>query len=196
MRTGILALSLGGVISAGEAFAQEAAGDPEAGRKVAGMCQTCHGIDGSAQIPIAPHIGGEPAAYLVGQLRAFRSGERENEMMSVVAKNLTDEQIEDVAAWYASHMATAVPPEGFDRAAAPVACAGCHGEDGIAVVDDVPHLAGENRVYLETQLKAFRSDQRQHEIMSPIATELSEEELGAVVEWFASIGLEVEGPEP
>lgn len=194
MRAGLLLLGLGGAISAGPILAQEAAGDPEAGRRVAGMCQTCHGINGYAQIPIAPHIGGEPAAYLARQLQAFRSGEREHEMMSVVAKSLTDEQIGDVAAWYASHVATAVPPEDFDPAAAPGSCAGCHGEDGIALVEDVPNLAGENRVYIESQLKAFRSGQREHEVMTPIAQDLSEEEIREVSDWFASVGLELAEP--
>jgi cytochrome c553 len=194
MRAGILALSLGGAISAGETLAQQTAGDPEAGRQVAGMCQTCHGIDGYAQIPIAPHIGGEPEGYIAEQLRAFRSGDRENEMMSVVAKNLTDEQIANVSAWYASHTPTAVLPESFDPAAAPMLCVGCHGEDGIALVEDVPNLAGENRVYLETQLKAFRNEQREHEIMTPIAAELTDEELSEVVDWFSSIGLELANP--
>ena len=191
MRSGILALSLGGAISAGETLAQQTAGDPEAGRQVAGMCQTCHGIDGYAQIPIAPHIGGEPAAYLAEQLHAFRSGDRENEMMTVVAKNLTDEQIANVSAWYASHTATAVLPEGFDPATSPTLCVGCHGEDGIALVENVPNLAGENSVYLETQLKAFRNGQREHEVMTPIATELTDEELAEVADWFASTGLEL-----
>ena len=194
MRAGLLVLSLGGAISAGAALAQETAGDPKAGRRVAGMCQTCHGLDGYAQIPIAPHIGGEPAAYLAEQLRAFRSGKREHEMMSLVAKTLTDEQIEDVAAWYASHVAAAVPPEGFDPAAAPGLCVGCHGEDGIALVEDVPNLAGENRVYIETQLKAFRNGQREHEVMTPIAMELTEEEFREVSDWFASVGLELSEP--
>jgi cytochrome c553 len=194
MRVGIIALGLDGVISAGPTLAQEAAGDPEAGRRVSGMGQTCQGLDGYAQIPIAPHIGGEPVAYLAEQLLAFRSGERENEMMSVVAKNLTDEQIEDVAAWYASHTATAVPPDSFDPVAAPMQCAGCHGEDGIALLEDVPHLAGENRVYTETQLKAFRNGQREHEIMSLIAMDLSEEELREVADWFSSIGVELSEP--
>lgn len=194
MRAGILLLGLGGAISAGPALAQETAGDLEAGRRVAGMCQTCHGLDGYAPLPVAPHIGGEPAAFLAEQLYAFRSGERVNEMMTVVAKTLTDEQIENVAAWYASHTATAVPPEGFDPTAAPMQCAGCHGADGIALVEGVPHLAGENRIYLETQLKAYRNGQREHEIMTPIAMELSEEELTEVADWFSSIGLELSGP--
>ncbi|WP_299360157.1 c-type cytochrome [uncultured Paracoccus sp.] len=194
MRALILAVGLGGLIPAGPLAAQDPPGDPQAGRQVANMCRTCHGLDGYAQVPIAPHIGGEPATYLSAQLRAFRSGEREHEMMSVVAKNLTDEQIANVAAWYASHTATAVLPDGFDAAAAPTLCSDCHGADGIAVVADAPHLAGENRVYLETQLNAFRTGQRTHDIMTPIATELTDGELREVADWFASIELEIAGP--
>ena len=149
---------LGGVILAGPVAAQ----DVDAGRKVAGQCRTCHGIEGKAAIPIAPNIGGESAAYLDRQLKAFRSGEREHEMMTVVAKNLSDDQIANVAAWYAAQQAKPVPPAGFEPDAAPELCAGCHGPDGIAVIEDAPHLAGENTIYLQTQLKAFRSGARQH----------------------------------
>lgn len=180
----------GGVILAGAVAAQ----DLDAGREVASMCRTCHGLDGLARIPIAPHIGGEPASYLAGQLRAFRSGEREHEMMSLVAAGLSDEQIDNVAVWYAAHAATAVPPPGFDADAAPEACTICHGADGFAIVEDAPHLAGEDTIYLETQLKAFRSGKREHEVMSPIAGGLEDEEIRAVSEWYAAIGIEIEAP--
>ena len=89
------------------AMAQDAA----AGKTLAGQCRTCHGLDGIAQIPIAPNLDGESQIYLEKQLKAFRSGERENEIMSVVAKNLTDEQISDLSAWYASIKITATMPE-------------------------------------------------------------------------------------
>ena len=69
------------------------ANDPQAGRKKAAACKTCHGIDGIAKIPIAPHIAGESKVYLQTQLKAFRSGKRQHEMMSVVAKQLPDEDI-------------------------------------------------------------------------------------------------------
>ena len=91
----------------GAAPAQDAA----AGRQLAGQCQTCHGIDGIAKIPIAPNLAGESQIYLEKQLKAFRSGTREDEMMSVVAKNLTDEQISDLAAWYASIQISVTMPE-------------------------------------------------------------------------------------
>ncbi len=192
MRTTLIGLVA--LFGSGPTLAQDTAGDPEAGRQVAGVCQTCHGLDGYAQVPMAPHIGGVPAAYLAEQLRAYRSGERENEMMSAVAKDLTDEQIDDVAAWYASHTATPVLPEGFSTAAAPMSCFGCHGANGIARRQDVPNLAGDNQVYLEAQLEAFRSGERESEVMTPIAQRLSDEELAEVVDWYSSIGLEVSGP--
>lgn len=94
-------------LSPAHAVAQDAA----AGKQLAGQCRTCHGLDGIAQIPIAPNLAGESQIYLEKQLKAFRSGERENEMMSVVAKNLTDEQISDLSAWYASIQITATMPQ-------------------------------------------------------------------------------------
>lgn len=187
-----LALGLGG-LAAGPLGA-EGAGDPEAGRQVAGMCRTCHGLDGLAQIPVAPSIGGEAADFLAAQLLAFREGARENEMMTVVAASLSDAQIADVAAWYASQQVHPVVPEGFDAAAAPALCSGCHGADGIALIPEAPNLAGENRVYLETQLDAYRSGARVHEIMSQVAADLSDEETRAAAEWYAAIGLEAGPP--
>ena len=187
-------MGLVALFGSGPTLAQDTAGDPEAGHQVVGVCQSCHGLDGYAQIPMAPHIGGEPAAYLAEQLRAYRSGEREHEMMSVVAKVLTDEQIEDVAAWYASQTAAPVLPEGYSTAAAPMGCFGCHGADGIARMTDIPHLTGDSRIYLEAQLEAFRSGERENETMMAIAQRLSDEELAEVAEWYSSIGLELSGP--
>ena len=87
------------------------AGDPAAGRKKASMCQTCHGYDGIARIPNAPHIAGESELYLRGQLKAFRAGKRKHEIMSVIAGQLSDEDISDLSAWYSSIEFTAVPPD-------------------------------------------------------------------------------------
>lgn len=88
------------------------ANDAAEGRKIAAaQCQTCHGLDGIATMPIAPNMAGESAIYLQTQLKAFRSGKRVNEMMTVVAEPLTDKQIADVAAWYESIEVTATMPE-------------------------------------------------------------------------------------
>jgi cytochrome c553 len=73
-----------------------------AGRRKAVACQACHGMDGIAKLPDAPHLAGQPAPYLVRALRAYRSGERRNEVMSVAAKPLSDEDIRDLSAYYSA----------------------------------------------------------------------------------------------
>lgn len=182
-------LILGGLLLAGGVRA-EVAGDRDAGRQLAGQCRTCHGLDGYAQIPIAPHIGGEPAGYLRAQLTAFRDGRREHEMMSIVARNLTDQQIADLAAWYAGHRVTAELTQ--DAAEAPALCSACHGEDGIHLVEDAPNLAGEANIYIDTQLKAFRIGKRSHEVMTAVAADLTDQEIRALADWYAAVRLEIE----
>jgi cytochrome c553 len=91
--------------------AESIAADAAAGRQKARACAACHGIDGIAKMPIAPHIAGESQVYLETQLKAFRSGKRENEIMSVVAAVLSDEDISDLAAWYASIEISVTLPE-------------------------------------------------------------------------------------
>ena len=186
----LAAVLLGGLMLAGAGPA--VADDPAAGRKVANMCRTCHGLDGLAQIPIAPHIGGEPEGYLEAQLMAFKTGAREHEMMSVVAAGLSAQQISDVAAWYASHEARATLPEGVSVEDAPAACVSCHGATGISELLDAPNLAGEVNIYIDTQLKAFRTGRRTHEIMSDIAADMTDEEIRAVADWYGAVQLEIE----
>jgi cytochrome c553 len=83
--------------------AMPAAGaDAAAGRKKALACATCHGDNGIAVLPGTPHLAGQPAPYLAEQLRLYRAGKRANEVMAVVAKPLTDADIDDLAAWFAS----------------------------------------------------------------------------------------------
>ncbi|MCA1240924.1 cytochrome c4 [Stappia stellulata] len=189
-------IGLGGVLLAQialalPAVAQSPVGDPQAGRKKAGMCRTCHGLDGFARIPIAPHIGGEPAGYLEKQLKAFRQGTRTHEMMSVVAKSLDDQSIADLAAWYAAHSVETTFPAGASAEAAPEACAACHGANGIGQLENVPNLAGESAIYIDTQLKAFRLGKRNDEVMSAIAADLTNDEIRAYADWYAAIRLKI-----
>lgn len=78
------------------------AADPAAGRTKAQACAVCHGPKGIATAPDAPNLAGQPAVYLGRQLRAYRSGERKHEVMSVMAKPLSDAEIDDLAAWFNS----------------------------------------------------------------------------------------------
>jgi cytochrome c553 len=84
------------------ANAAHAAGDAAAGKRKALQCQTCHGLDGLSKLPEAPNLAGQPQPYLVKALDEYRKGVRKNEMMSVVAPALSDQDIADLAAFYAS----------------------------------------------------------------------------------------------
>lgn len=88
------------------------AADPVAGRKVAqGTCAVCHGLDGIAKNPDAPHLAGENVAYLMRQLKAFKSGERKHEQMSIIAQGMSEEQMADVSAWYSQIKIKAEMPQ-------------------------------------------------------------------------------------
>lgn len=87
------------------------AADAAAGRTKAAACSTCHGANGISQIPNAPHIAGQPELYLAEQLKAYRSQVRKDPMMGVIAKPLSDADIADLAAWFASIEITANPPQ-------------------------------------------------------------------------------------
>ena len=87
-----------------------AAGDVAAGRQKALQCQTCHGLDGLSKLPEAPHLAGQPEAYLVKSLNDYRDGTRKNEMMSVVAPALSDQDVADLAAYFAAIEIETKPP--------------------------------------------------------------------------------------
>jgi cytochrome c553 len=77
--------------------------------KAEAQCNVCHGSNGMSQIPNAPHLAGQPEIYLVEQLKNYRSGKRANEVMAVLAKPLSDDDIANLAAWYASIEIKATP---------------------------------------------------------------------------------------
>jgi cytochrome c553 len=88
------------------------AGDKTAGRvKVQLVCGNCHGVDGIALIPGAANLSGQQKEYLLTQLRAFRSGSRQEAQMNVVAKTLTDADIENLAEWYSAIKVTVEMPK-------------------------------------------------------------------------------------
>ncbi|MFO0444245.1 MAG: c-type cytochrome [Betaproteobacteria bacterium] len=88
-----------------------AAQDVQAGRHRAQACMVCHGPVGLSSAPDAPHLAGQPALYLAAQLRAYRSGARRHEVMNVIARGLTDDDIAALSAWYSAIRVEAQPPQ-------------------------------------------------------------------------------------
>jgi cytochrome c553 len=101
---GVLVLAVAGAGTAARA------GDVQAGRLKAQACAVCHGPLGLAAAPDTPNLAGQPALYLSTQLRASRSGARRHEVMAVIAKPLTDEDITQLAAWFSAIRVDATAP--------------------------------------------------------------------------------------
>ena len=86
-------------------------GNPAAGKGKTRACLTCHGVDGISRVRSAPNLAGQNEWYLAKQLRDYRSGKRTHQFMSIVAKDLSDADIDDLAAWYASIKITVTLPD-------------------------------------------------------------------------------------
>ena len=98
-----MAPALGAVLSSFILDGAVAAGSPQRGLEKSTVCQSCHGVDGNLSLQDDyPKLGGQHQDYLVQALKAYRSGDRENAIMAGFAAGLSDQDIEDLAAWYAS----------------------------------------------------------------------------------------------
>jgi cytochrome c553 len=104
------ALLIGWATFGWSAVAGAQSGDPQAGRQKAQPCSVCHGAHGVSVVPDAPNLAGQPALYLVTQLKAYRDGSRRHEVMTVMARPLKDEDIAHLAAWFASIRIEATVP--------------------------------------------------------------------------------------
>lgn len=180
-----------------------AAGDPEAGREKAMVCAACHGSDGNSTNPVWPKLAGQHASYTLKQLADFKAGRRENPQMSPMAANLSEQDMADIAAYFASQsikIGTTDPGKlelgekiyraGNLEAGVP-ACIACHGPTGqgnpLAVY---PKLSGQHAAYTETQLNAFRQDKRTNdtnEVMRTIVDRMTDEEIMAVSEYVQGL---------
>jgi cytochrome c553 len=109
-RTARLAQAAGFVLAAAGPLAGVQAQDAAAGKAKAAACAVCHGATGLSVAPDAPNLAGQPAIYLTAQLKAYRDGTRRHEVMSVMAKPLSDVDIANLAAWFGSIKVEATAP--------------------------------------------------------------------------------------
>jgi cytochrome c553 len=165
-----------------------AAGDAEAGAQKVAVCATCHGAEGISLSPQFPNLAGQVPGYIAAQLAAFKAGDRQNAMMAPMAANLSEQDMADIDAFYAlkSPRPGSVTEEQADAAKrgeklyrggyTPFqvpACMGCHGPAGSGIPPTYPRVNAQHADYLEAQLLAFKSGERSHEMMSPIAFKLN-----------------------
>ena len=193
-------------VAASTTFANEAktaAFKPDAakGAQLSATCQACHTADGSRGSPANPILQGQHPEYLVKQLIEFKSGKRKNAVMTGMAATLSEDDMKQVAAFYA----TKTPKPGFAKLKETVslgeqiyrggiaskavpACSGCHSPNGAGIPAQYPRLSGQHADYAEAQLLAFRSGVRGNNAqMTTIAIKMNEREMKAVADYVAGL---------
>jgi cytochrome c553 len=165
------------------------------------VCAACHTADGSRGSPANPILQGQHAEYLVKQLTEFKSGKRKNAIMSGMAATLSEEDMRNVAAFYASKVAKPGFAKNKDTVALGEkiyrggiaernvpACAACHGATGAGLPVQYPRLGGQHSDYVEAQMNAFRAGTRANgPMMMAIAGKMNDKEIKAVADYVAGL---------
>jgi cbb3-type cytochrome c oxidase subunit III len=165
------------------------------------VCGACHTADGSRGIPTNPILQGQHADYLVKQLTEFKSGKRDNAIMKAMASGLSEDDMRNVAAFYASKAAKPGQSKvkstvdlgqkiwrgGIAGKSVP-ACAGCHGPAGAGIPAQYPRLGGQHAEYVSAELNMFRGGQRTNSTqMTTIAARMSDAEIAAVSDYVEGL---------
>lgn len=184
-------------------------GDPaKAQQIVTTVCAACHGADGNSAIPVNPNLAGQHPEYIYKQLVNFKpqggkAAERANPVMGGMVATLSEEDMKNIAAFFASQKAKpgtardaalvkqgeAIYRGGVAAKGVP-ACAACHAPNGAGMPAQFPRIAGQHADYTVAQLKAFRGGQRANDpaqMMRGTAAKMSDQEITAVAEYIAGL---------
>lgn len=195
------------IVFSGLAFGSTAfaEGSAEEGQQKATPCVACHGVNGNSANPEWPSLAGQSGAYIVKQLKAFKAGERQNPLMTPMAQPLSDDDMEDLAAYYSQQTPTGLEADpskvaqgqrlyrGGDPLAGIAACTACHGPSGKGVAAaGYPALQGQHATYVVAQLKAYRAgsrttDQPQNRMMRDVANRLTDAQIEAVAQYVQGL---------
>ncbi len=187
-----------------------AEGDAEAGKAKSATCAACHGMDGNSTVESQPKLAGQHAGYLAKQLREFKlaaqSGGaegRNNPVMNGMAMGLSEQDILDLAAFYAGQEAKegSTPEDTIEKGQALyrggdlergiTACIACHGPRGNGMnAAGFPDISGQHAAYLKTQLELFKSEDRANDLngmMRDIAKKMTDEDIEVLSKYLGGL---------
>ena len=188
-----------------------AKGDPAAGQAKSAICAACHGMDGNSTVPTWPKLAGQHEKYLVRQVALIKAGDRMVPEMAGIVPGLSDQDIEDISAFFASQtnnggvadeskiaLGERIYRAGNAASGVP-ACMACHGPAGEGnPLAGYPALAGQHSVYTSQALTRFRAGENWGEkdapskVMNGSAAELTDEEIEAVASYIQGLHLAAE----
>ncbi|WP_448213972.1 c-type cytochrome [Colwellia sp. MEBiC06753] len=179
------------------------AGDVEAGKALSATCAACHGADGNAMVTMYPKLAGQHEGYLLKQLQEFKSGARDNAVMAPMVAALSEDDMKNLAAYFASQTTAKLPAAdsvnnagkaiffGGIPAKGVTACAACHSPSGQGMANArFPSLVNQHPDYVKSQLEQFRSAGRANDMngmMRDVAVKLSDKEIADVAAFIATL---------
>jgi cbb3-type cytochrome c oxidase subunit III len=189
----LLILGISGAANAADAVV----GDPAAGQAKATVCGACHGPDGNSPAPNFPKLAGQGQRYLLKQLHEIKDGKRVVLEMTGLLNNLNEQDLADIAAYFASQKGSVGAADanlvargealfrGGKLDQGMPACTGCHSPNGAGnAAAGFPHLGGQHADYVKKQLTAFREGDRTNDgdtmVMRSIASKLSNKDIDAL----------------
>jgi cytochrome c553 len=169
---------------------QPPAADAERGKSISYTCLGCHGIEGYKNAYpnySVPELRGQNPQYLAAALHGYRDGDRSMVTMHSQAETLSDQDMADIAAYFAGKpLVTTGKPEGTVPKAATL-CVTCHGQDGVAIAPMYPSLAGQHEDYLVRALEEYKHGGRKNPIMKGFASNLSDEDIATIAAYFSRL---------
>lgn len=198
-------LIAGVVLGLGLVTMAHAAGDPEAGEQKAAVCAACHGQGGANPVMgVYPKLSGLGEKYLYRQLTLIQSGERQIAEMTGILDNMSDQDLQDLAAYFDSQemVVSQADPDLIERgealyrggnmASGVPSCAGCHSPRGDGNEPaGYPMIGGQSAEYVAKQLKAYRSGERDSgnnaSIMIDVASKLTDDEIEALANYVSGL---------
>ena len=165
-------------------------GDPKRGKDLSYTCLGCHGIEGYKNAYpdySVPKLEGQNPEYLAVALHGYRDGDRSHLTMHDQASTLSDQDIADIASYFAGKPLKGTgKPEGTVPKAATL-CTTCHGQDGVAIAPMYPSLAGQHEDYLRRAIEEYQKGGRKNPIMKGFAAPLTDADVAAITRYFSSL---------
>ena len=186
----ILLWALAGTARAQQTTAAAPQGDPHRGKTLSYTCLGCHGIDGYKNAYpdySVPELEGQTPDYLAVALHGYRDGDRSHVTMHAQASSLSDQDILDIASYFAGKPLT---PTGKPQGTVPKAaalCTSCHGQDGVAIAPIYPSLAGQHEDYLVRAIEEYQKGGRKNPIMKGFASTLKDEDIREIARYFSAL---------
>jgi cytochrome c553 len=170
------------------AAAPATAGNVERGKQISYTCLGCHGVPGYKNAYpnySVPKLEGQHAEYIVIALQAYRSGERSHLTMHSQASTLTDQDMQDIAAFFSGKPLAPNPSAAAKAPEAAQVCVACHGQDGVGITPQYPSLAGQHEDYIERALHDYKKGGRKNPIMATFASQIKDADVRVIAEYYS-----------